>query len=139
MEGGEICSLKSCTQSCGNVISITLAFLSKSLASSLLTASAAVCGSLLLSADNLLGCLFISRVHLLLGKQGNIKMVNRKTFCRCPNKQKVYILVRNVHGRIEPSVSHQPWLEKQHTGLCQWAVPGYWSVHSELSNTFWEM
>lgn len=62
------------------------AFLSKSLPELLQTTSAAVCGSLVLNTDNLLGCLFTSRVHPLLGKQGNIKMVNRKTFCRNLNK-----------------------------------------------------
>lgn len=119
--------MKSCAESHIHVISI-LVFLSKSLPSSLLTTSAAVWCHLVLNTDNLLSCLFSSRVHSLLGKKGNIKMVNRKIFCRDLDKQGGNILVRNVHSRIKLSTSPQPWMRRntpgsaseqcQGTGVC---------------------
>jgi len=75
-------------------------------------------------------------VYTLLFEHGKIKMVNRKPFFRGLNKQGVYILVRNVPRENRAENKSLAVVEKQHTGLCQRAVPGYWSVHSELSNIF---
>lgn len=105
-----------------------LVFLSKSPPSSLWTTSAAVWGHILFNSDNLLSCLFTPRVHPLLGKQSNIRRVNRKIFRRHLDKQGGCTLVRNAHSRIELSTSPQPWLRSntlgsasvqcQGTGVC---------------------
>lgn len=93
----------------------------------------------MLTADNLLGYLCISRMYTLPFEHGKIKLVNRKLFFRGLNKQGVYTLVRNVPRQNRAEHKSLAVVEKQHTRLCQRAVPGYWSVHSELSNIFWEM